>query len=66
MAKAQLDLEVQEIAKLAHQMKQDDMENPAKKTISISTSPDVSTKKIVLDDADTSKTAVIGNQLSFE
>jgi hypothetical protein len=47
-------------------MKQDDMENPAKKTISISTSLDVSTMKIVLDDADTSKTAVIGSQLSSE
>jgi hypothetical protein len=47
-------------------MKQDDMENPAKKTISISTSSDVSMKKIVLDNADTSKTAVIGNQLSSE
>jgi hypothetical protein len=42
-------------------MKQDDMENLAKKMISISTSPDVLTKKIDLDDADTSKTAVIGS-----
>jgi hypothetical protein len=45
-------------------MKQDDMENPDKKMISISTSPDVSIKKIVLDDADTSKMVVIGSQLS--
>jgi hypothetical protein len=47
-------------------MKQDDMENLGKKMISISTSPDVSTKKIVLDDADTSKTTVIGSQLSYK
>jgi hypothetical protein len=65
-AEAQFDLEVQEIAKLAQQMKQDDMENSAKTIISISTSLDILTKKIVLDDADTSKTAVIGSQLSSE
>jgi hypothetical protein len=66
VAKAQFDLEVQEIAKLAYKMKQDDMESLAKKTISMSTAPDISTKKIVLDDADTSKTTVIDSQLSSE
>lgn len=65
-AKAQFDLEVQEIANMAHKMRQEDMESPAKKTLSLSTTPDASTKKIILDDADTSKMAVIGSQLSAE
>ncbi|XP_066354765.1 uncharacterized protein [Miscanthus floridulus] len=65
-AKAQLDLEVQEIGSMTQKMKQDDLESPAKKTLSLSTTLDASTKKIVLDEADTSKTAVIGSQLSSE
>ena len=63
-ARAQLALEGQEIAKLAHQTKPEDMEIPTKKSGVILTVEDEPTKKIALDANDTSKMAIISTQLS--
>lgn len=63
-ARAQLALEGQEIAKLAHQTKPEDMEILTKKPGVILTVEDEPTKKIALDANDASKMAVISTQLS--